>query len=151
VAADVETKRDEYRSIDSRQLANLLDIGDAYQPGEDWKFVWYIARVPVEAIFDSRDKESVFELFQSHVTPERYKKLDKKYEELESKQSERLMSDFLTEGEKQIIERADMEKRDEECQCRAYYTIKAPHRKKLTFEAYIEDDGGCVDLKTPYD
>jgi hypothetical protein len=35
--------------------------------------------------------------------------------------------------------------------CLAHYSIQAPQGKKLTFEALIEDDGGCVDLKTPYD
>jgi hypothetical protein len=112
IAADVETKRDEYQSIDSHELANLLGVGDADQPGANWKFVWYIPRVPVEDIFDSWNKEYVFELFQPHVTPERYEELDKKYEELGSKQSKCIISDFLTEGEKQTIERAYMEKQD---------------------------------------
>ena len=33
----------------------------------------------------------------------------------------------------------------------AYHYINAPHGRTLTFEAFIDDDGGCVDLKTPYD
>jgi len=37
------------------------------------------------------------------------------------------------------------------CYCYAYNSIKAPHGKELTFEAFIEDHGACIDLKTPYD
>ena len=33
----------------------------------------------------------------------------------------------------------------------AYYTIKAPGGKKLTFEISIGDSGDPYDLKTPYD
>ena len=32
----------------------------------------------------------------------------------------------------------------------AYHYINAPHGRTLAFEAFIEDDGRCVDLKTPY-
>jgi hypothetical protein len=33
----------------------------------------------------------------------------------------------------------------------AYRHINAPHGRTLTFEAFVDDDGGCVNLKTPYD
>ena len=150
VAADVDSKRDEYRSIDSHELATLLGIGDADQPGGDWDSVWYIPCVAIEDIFVMRDKEDIFELLQPHVTTKRYEELDKAYDEVKLK---RLISDLLTESEKQTIERGYMEKQDQafDSLCSAYYVIKAPHGKKLTFEAYIEDDGGCIDLMTPYD
>jgi hypothetical protein len=32
----------------------------------------------------------------------------------------------------------------------AYHYINAPHGRTLVFEALIEDDGRCADLKTPY-
>jgi hypothetical protein len=153
VAADVDSKRDEYRSIDRHELASLLGIGDADKPGGDWNFVWYIPRVPIEDIFedifDRGDKEYILKLLQTHVTGERYKELDKRYDELDSKR----LCDFLTDSEKQTIECSYMERQAQAygSQCTAFYTIKAPHRKKLTFEAYIEDDGGCCDLMTPYD
>jgi len=38
VAVDVASKRDEYRSIEPYQLAELLGIGDAHKPGGDWSF-----------------------------------------------------------------------------------------------------------------
>jgi hypothetical protein len=63
------------------------------------------------------------------------------------------MSDLLTTVEKQTIERLYMENQDKVCdtKCLAFYTVNAPHGRTLTFEAFIEDDGGSVDLKTPYD
>ena len=36
VAADVDSKRDEFRSIDAHELASLLGIDDAWSPGGDW-------------------------------------------------------------------------------------------------------------------
>jgi hypothetical protein len=38
VAADVASKRDEYRSIDPYDLAYLLGIYDAKLPGKGWVF-----------------------------------------------------------------------------------------------------------------
>ena len=80
VAADVNSKTREYRSIDSHELAALLGIGDARQPGGGWDFVWYIPRVAIEDIFVMRDKEDIFELLQPHVTTKRYEELDKAYD-----------------------------------------------------------------------
>ena len=64
--------------------------------------------------------------------------------------------EFLTDDEKQKFEEHYMEWWAEHegcsgCYCYAYNSIKAPHGKELTFEAFIEDDGACIDLKTPYD
>ena len=35
--------------------------------------------------------------------------------------------------------------------CVAYYRIETPQGRKISFKAFIEDDGGCVNLKTPHD
>lgn len=59
--------------------------------------------------------------------------------------------DFLTEEEKQTIERLYMEKNTDAPMLLAFYYIKTPDGKWLSFEAPIEDDGGRVDLKMPYD
>ena len=62
------------------------------------------------------------------------------------------MCNLPTKVEKQTIERLYMENQDKVCdtKCLAFYTVNAPHGRTLTFEAFIEDDGRCVDLKTPY-
>jgi hypothetical protein len=44
VVTDVNSKRDEYRSIDGHELASLLGIDDAGNPGPDWSFSWIVPR-----------------------------------------------------------------------------------------------------------
>jgi hypothetical protein len=157
VEVDVASKRDEYRSIEPHELALLLDIGDAYQPGGDWVSVWFVPYVPIEDIFNMWDKDSgleFFELLKGHVRTERYEELKSKIALLDFGENlSRQSLDFLTEVEKQEFERQYMENQHEafEPSRSAFYTINAPHRKKLIFEACIEDDGGCIDLRTPYD
>jgi hypothetical protein len=49
VAADVDSKRDEYRSIDSHELASLLGI-ERLPGGDGWEFVWFIPRAAYMAL-----------------------------------------------------------------------------------------------------
>jgi hypothetical protein len=35
--------------------------------------------------------------------------------------------------------------------CLAHYDVEASSGDRLPFEAFVEDDGACIDLKTPYD
>ena len=155
VAADVASKRDEYRSIDRHELASLLGVGDARCPGGEWDFVWFIPHMSIEDICESDDMECVLELLQPHVTAQRYEELNSRFALIDRSKlgRGRLMSDLLTNVEKRTIERLHMENQDEayDTQVLAFYTINAPHRKKLTFEAFIGDNGESDDLKTPYD
>ncbi len=155
VAADVHSKRDKYRSIESHELALLLGIGNAYRPGGDWKFVWYIPHVPIEDVCEMSESEYVLELLQPNITVQRYEELNSRFAVVDKSKlgHGRLMSDLLTKVEKQTIERLYMENQDkaDDAQCLAFHTVSTLHDKTLAFEALIEDDGGCVDLKTPYD
>jgi hypothetical protein len=153
VAADVDSKRDEFRSIGGHELASLLGIDDADHPGPDWSFSWIEPRRPVEDILaDDEDK-----LLQSQLTPERHTELCSKIDLREEyKTNYAKVLKFLTDDEKQKIEEYDMERRYEDdkasaCYCYAYKSVEAPNGKELTFQAFIEDDGACIELKTPYD
>jgi len=75
VAADVDSKQDEFRSIDAHELASLLGIEDAWKPSADWSFSWFVKREPVDSILDRWGEEFIVELLQSQLTPERYKEL----------------------------------------------------------------------------
>jgi hypothetical protein len=156
VAEDVASKRDEYRSIDPHELAGLLGIDDADKPGGDWNFVRYVTPTPLEDIFDWGNEQDALELLHPHLTAERYEELKSKIE-LATGTRTRLRPeslDFLTEVEKQTIVRLHMEREAKDIgasRVNAYYYTDAPQGGTLTFEALIEDDGGCVDLKTPYD
>jgi hypothetical protein len=155
VAVDVASKRDEYRSIDPHELAPLLGIDDADQPGGDWSFVWFVPRLSVRDILFQWNEEFISELLESHVTAERCKEISANINLLKRNETElsRTRFDFLTEEEKQTIERLYMESeaKNDGTKVLAFYYINAPDGKWLSFEALIEDDGGCVDLKTPYD
>ncbi len=110
VAADIESKRDEYRSIDPYELAELLGIGDADQPADDWSFVWYVEPRTVEDIFDVEDEEYILELLESDVTAERYEELKAKVQSMTGTRSRPANLDFISETEKQAIVRLDMER-----------------------------------------
>ena len=152
VAADVDSKQNEFRSIDAEELASLLGIEDVAHPGDDWNFGWFILRVPVDDILDQWDEETIVELLQSQLTLERYKELCSKID-LQQEDNAKVL-EFLTEDEKRKIEEHYMEWQaehpDSAC-CSADISIEAPHGKTLTFQALIEDDGACIELKTPYD
>jgi len=154
VAADVDSKRDEFRSIDSHELASLLGIDDADKPGGDWSRSWYILREPVDDILAFREQETILELLKSALTRERYEDLRSKIDLLEEGDTELLK--FLTDDEKADIEGYDMDQRAAKegadfAVCYAYKSVEAPDGKDLRFQALIEDDGACIELKTPYD
>jgi hypothetical protein len=102
VAADVHSKRDEYRSIESRQLVLLLDI-DAYHPDGTWNFVGFVPRVPVRNILLEWNEKFIPELLETHVTAERCEEITAKINLLKRKGTKlrRTSLDFLTEKEKQ--------------------------------------------------
>ena len=87
------------------------------------------------------------------VTAERYEELKTKIE-LATGTLRAESLNFLTKVEKQTIVRLHMEREAKDpggSRLNAYYYIDAPDGRTLTFEALIDDDGGCVDLQTPYD
>jgi len=155
VAVDVASKRDEYRSIDPDDLAGFLGIDDADNPGPDWSFVWFVPRLSVMDILLQWSEEFIPELLESHVTPERCEEISAKVKLLKRNETklDQTSLEFLTEEEKQTIERRYMEDRRKagDSTLLAYYHINAPHGRTLTFEAFIGDNGEVDDLKTPYD
>jgi hypothetical protein len=155
VAVDVASKRDEYRSIGPYDLAELLGIDDARQPGADWGLVWYVEPKAIEDIFDEWGEPDFLDMLEPHVTAERYEELKSKIELLATgTRSPAESFNFLTDAEKQAIVRADMERerKNGNVTLLAYYYISAPHGRTLTFEAFIGDNGESFDsLKTPYD
>lgn len=155
VAADVASKRDEYRKIECFDLASLLGIDDARELQGDWRYVWYIPRISSEEICERWDWEFLLELLEPHVTEERLETLAEKFGTSGQIDTEdgRVRNALLTEKERESLEHAFMEdaKKAFDPKCIAYLTIDSSSNTKLTFQAYVEDDGGCVDLLTPYD
>lgn len=155
VAADVASKRDEYREIECFDLASLLGIDNARELQGEWKYVWYIPRISSEEICEQWDWDFLRELLEPHVTEERLETLAEHFEACGKVDigDGRVKNDLLTENEKKTLERAYMEYVNGafDAKCVAYLTIESSNNTQLTFQAYVEDDGGCVDLLTPYD
>jgi hypothetical protein len=57
VAADVKSKRDEYRSIEPYELASLLGVPNARISSGDWEErIWYVPHQSVEDVFSQWDE-----------------------------------------------------------------------------------------------
>ena len=136
VAADVASKRDEYRSIKSYELAELLGITDAEQPAGDWGFTSYVEPREIQDMLEEGDEEYVPDLIKPHVTPERYEELKSKFLSATEISSRPENLNFLTEAEKQTIIRCDMEYRARnENNVLAQRSIEAPNGINDKWEA----------------
>jgi hypothetical protein len=150
VADDVDSKRDEYRSIEAYELASLLGIDDAHVPGSGWDFVWYVPRSSIADIFDCVVLDDFLSMLELQVSAKRLKQLKSQFKTLCMKPSAREDDfGFLTKSEQGTIARIYMES----CEplLRAYRRIAAPEDRKLSFEVHVGDWGESDSMMTPYD
>jgi hypothetical protein len=150
VAKDVRTRRDEFRDINPHDLAEALGVPDSGQPTSgDWFFTHYAEKQTLEEYGENFSE--LAHLMEGVVSPKRFQALVEKSINDESDDG----FDFLTIKERRGLENAISQQSLESniengiC-CVAHHEISAS-RPKLRFEAYIEDDGACIDLLTPYD
>jgi hypothetical protein len=157
VADDVESRRDEYRSIEPYDLADLLGAPAALQPANgDWDFTWYVPRPSIEDLFYWHDGSNVFPgVLEGHVTDERLSTLIKHFTVLDGKQSLTQQDfAFMTDFEKDLVITEDMERNAEDISgpsVLAQYVIKAASGKTLRFEVSVGCGGESDNPKTPYD
>lgn len=161
VHEDVKSKRDRYRVIDPFELADLLDVASPESPNsmDGWCIARYMKKKSIYEIIDHGGYES----FDSAYVWEKMRKARKE------KKLERFLSEFAKCGNldceniDKILNKFDQSEVDlmvfivnkglfddghgavigsytVECECR-----------ELCFEAIVEDDGSCIDLKGPYD
>jgi hypothetical protein len=127
VADDVNSKRDEYRSIEPYELAGLLGIDDAHVPGGSWDFVWYVPRSSIADIFDCVVLDDFLSMLEFQISAKRLKRLKSQFKTLCKKPSVREDDfGFMTKFEQDTIARLYMESR--EPLLRAYRRIAAPGR-----------------------
>jgi len=144
------TKRDEFRTISPHDLANVLGVPDSRRPTDsDWLFIHYAEKQTLEE-YGERFSEFVH-LVEGMVSAKRFEELAEKSEDHSSDDG----FDFLSAKERWNLEEAIAQEAlksniENGICCVAYHEILAS-RSKLRFEAYIEDDGACGDLMTPYD
>ncbi len=158
VAADVHSKRDEYRSILPTQLVDLLGVPyskdrfGAYMPSEHWVKVYYCFNRTFENTEFTPDV--LLSLLESEVTPNRYSELQKKFASCKEDTLSPEAVKFLAEPERAAFLSRYMEdyaERNGHDYVLANYTLDAPQGFKLRFQSNIGDAGELEDLKTPYD
>jgi hypothetical protein len=153
VADDVKTGRDEFRQIDPHELAEILDVPQPEMPA-DCAFTSYAEIQSVEEYAEGHapNSELVY-LIEDKVSPERFQVLVEQSANLPDFASSEF--DFLTTEERKLLEEAiALERLQSNMQngmcCVARYSIPVPGGV-LRFEGDIEDDGHCIELRTPYD
>lgn len=167
VTEDVSSKKDEFRDVQSHELAELLGIEDADQPGGDWFFIKYLTAEDVEGFKTSRyPRDEMIYLLEGKIPDERYKELLSLAETVEGGDSKfgidifiteedeiiiKVNIDVLTMEEDEIIKDKIREQLLEELNDSMRVIAHNLSEEGLTFEAIIEDDGTCLELKTPYD
>ena len=156
IARDVRTKRDEFRNVNPHELADALGVDQPESPTNDWTFTRYAEKQNLEEYAECHDavSELVF-LLESDVSDERYQVLLKKFAALVDYSHKRQFG-FLAIKERKLLEEKlaeqQLESNDSDGMCcLAHYRIPVRGWRHLVFEACVEDDGSCFDLKTPYD
>jgi hypothetical protein len=159
IAEDVKSRADKYAGIDSIQLAELLGIDEGNCPGSgsaQWAFFRYTERSSINdflADWDSIWTYPVIDALEKVVTKERLSEIERILESHES-YTRGFDESQLSEKEREILLGVLLE---EELEgggpnftiARSCVSTKSGF--ELIFEGFIEDDGVCLGLLTPYD
>ena len=155
VAKDVRRRAPQFSAIPAHDLADALDVPEHWRPGSEWSFTRYAPIVSVEehARYNSPASELVY-LIEEAVSAERFQQLLTHSEPLD--ESDDPSFAFLTKGERSRLEDAIAEKQMEANEsngmnCIATCSVESDSGAVLEFEGDVEDDGACINLRTPYD
>ncbi len=152
VSGDVRTRTDEFCSVHPHRLAEALGVPTTKRPNRsDWAFTDYAQKQSLEEYADQYGRLSdCVSVIEGKVPAQLFESLVQKSSALDE-----LQLDILTDEERREFEEAlafeDLRSNmDNGICCVAHYSVQG-HGGDLWFEATIEDDGACIDLKTPYD
>ncbi len=155
VAKDVLQRSPQFSSIAAHDLADALNVPTHWRPGNEWSFIRYALIVSVEehARCNSPASELVH-LIEDAVSAERFEELLKQSEQLDDVDDPRFA--FLSNGERKRLEEIIAKRRLEANEsngmnCIARCSVESESGAVLDFEGDIEDDGACINLRTPYD
>jgi hypothetical protein len=161
VAADVESKRDEYRNMEPEDLVDLLGVAvsedrfGAYIPDGTWDLTYYVINKTFDDLHDAEiTSEDALSLLESEVTSNRFSELKNRFPSSEEDSLSQEDINLLTEPEKATLLRRfteDYAEQNGHEWVLATYTIDAPNGRKLRFQSIIGDAGNLEELKTPYD
>ncbi len=151
VYKDIQSRKDLYREIEPHLLAELLGIYDADNPGSDWLKMKIAERQIIErAISDNPENFLLIERLVDKVSPDRQKILENLLETFEDTNTGNLS--LLLPEEVEILERFKQEDvLYYSVNVIAQFSIKTENGSIMKFEGFIEDDGACIHLLTPYD
>jgi len=156
IAKDLQSRTDTFKDIGAFELADALDVPQPESPSSsDWSFTSYAERMTLEEYAEAGGEVSeILRWLEPHVGTKRFKSLEKAFAKLEEEAVEPSF-DFLTAKERKVAEETIAQEQLEASEsngmnCVASYCVERPGIE-LWFEAVIEDDGSCIDLKTPYD
>ena len=155
VAEDLQSGTDRFRRIEAFELADALGVPQPESPSSaEWTFTSYAERETVEELVEKgTDSSEILGLLEPHVGARRFKSLEKAFARLE--ETDKPSFDFLTAKERSAVEETIAQRQLEANQsngmnCVASYCV-GRGKLALWFQAVIEDDGNCYELKTPYD
>ena len=111
VAEDLESRRDEYRSIEPYVLADLLGVPFADKPDGHWDRISFIPRPSICDCFKLSDGYYTWpESLELHVTTDRLSELKKKLRALRKRMKlQDLDFEFMTNSEKEVVINGYME------------------------------------------
>jgi hypothetical protein len=156
VEADVQNKSDRYAGIGGHELGEALGLFDCWAPGGDWaRWAWTPPMTLEEDALAGEPFDSDFaERLKGVSSPARIEEISRQVE-LVSDTGE-LDYSFLEANERAALESERCRERLERDMGNGlgYYanqSVKASSGAELDFEATLEDDGSCLEIKTPYD
>lgn len=155
VSKDVRQPAPQFRSIAAHDLADALNVPAHWRPDNEWSFISFAPIVSVEehAKCNSPASELVY-LIEDAVSAERFEELLKQSEQLDDVDDPGFA--FLSNGERSRLEEIIAERQLEANEsngmnCIARCSVESESGEVLDFEGDIEDDGACINLRTPYD
>jgi hypothetical protein len=156
IADDLISGKDRYCAIDPHQLAEFAGLTPP--PLDDsWTRIYYANRMGFEELIDNHDAEIVFryaaQYLKGKVDAAMLARVEDTLVQYENGNYGVDIS-FLTAKEKELIEVCFMERELDELDggyVVARTCIGSPKGVELWFEGDIEDDGDCIEIRTPYD
>jgi hypothetical protein len=155
VADDVRRRAPKYSSIAAHDLADALALPEHWRPDDQWSFTRYARIVSAEEYAQVNDPPSeLVYLIEDAVEGERFHQLLFESEPLDDMEEPNFA--FLTKDERSSLERAIAERQLEAHEsngmnCIGRCSMTTESGAVLEFEGEIEDDGACLNLRTPYD
>ena len=155
VAEDVVSGKKCFASIETHDLADLLDVPQPDQPDDSWSRTIYAERKTLEAYVDLDNGiiSEIPNMLDGVSSAERIAAISARCDAYAEGSLHSF--DFLRpEEHKRLLEKLDekaLERlRDNGIGCVAIYCVEHGSNE-LWFEGDIEDDGSCIDLRGPYD